>query len=162
MPEGILSHDTFNRVLRLMDPLEFQACFLRWMQAVAEVTAGEVVAIDGKALRRSFANGASKRAIHLVSAWASENGVVLGQRKVDTKSNEITAIPKLLDLLALKGGIVTIEAMGCQRAIAQTIVEQAVEHFCLGTRGGSASHREWVCRTDRAGPRMDGDARHVD
>lgn len=98
LPAGIPAHDTFNRVLRLLDPVEFQACFLRWMQAVAEVTAGEVVAIDGKVLRRSFAKGTGKRAIPMVSAWASENGVGLGQRKGDTKSNEITAIPELPDL----------------------------------------------------------------
>ena len=127
LPEGIPSQDTFNRVLRLMDPVPFQACFLRWRQAVAEVTTGEIVAIDGKALRRSFAKGTGKRAIHMVSAWASENGVVLGQRKVDTKSNEITAIPELLDLLALQGGIVTIDAMGCQRTSAQKIVEQEAD-----------------------------------
>jgi len=122
LPAGIPSHDTFTRVLRLLDPVQFQSCFLRWMQAVAEVTAGEVVAIDGKTLRRSFEKGTAKRAIHMVSAWATENGVVLGQRKVDTKSNEITAIPALLQLLALKGCIVTIDAMGCQRAIAEKIV----------------------------------------
>ncbi len=127
LPEGIPSHDTFNRVLRLMDPVPFQACFLRWRQAVAEVTTGEIVAIDGKAWRRSFAKGTGKRAIHMVSAWASENGVVLGQRKVDTKSNETTAIPELLDLLALQGCIVTIDAMGCQRTSAQKIVEQEAD-----------------------------------
>jgi predicted transposase YbfD/YdcC len=93
LPAGIPSHDTCNRVLRLLDPVEFQSCFLRWMQAVAEVTDGEVIAIDGKALRRSFATGSAQRAIHLVSAWATANGVVLGQRQVDTKSNEIPAIP---------------------------------------------------------------------
>ena len=97
------------------------------MQAVAEVTAGEIVAIDGKALRRSFAKGTGKRAIHMVSAWASENGAVLGQRKVDTKSNEITAIPELLDLLALNGCIVTIDALGCQRTFAQKIVDQGAD-----------------------------------
>jgi predicted transposase YbfD/YdcC len=146
LPEGVPSHDTFNRVLQLLDPVEFQASFLRWMQTVAAVTAGEVVAIDGKVLRRSFAKGTGKPAIHMVSAWASENGVVLGQRKVDTTSNEITAVPALLDLLLLKGCIVTIDAMGCQRAIAekmgehgadyvlalkgnQPTLEQAVEHF---------------------------------
>jgi predicted transposase YbfD/YdcC len=151
LPEGIPSHDTFNRVLRLMDPMEFQACFLRWMQAVAEVTTGEVVAIDGKALRRSFAKGTSKRAIHMVSAWASENGVVLGQRKVDTKSNEITAIPKLLDLLALKGCIVTIDAMGCQRAIAQTIVEQEAD-YVLALKGNQPSLEQAVEHFFVSGP----------
>ena len=128
LPSGIPSHDTFNRVLRVLAPEALQRGFLNWRQAVAEVTHGEVVAIDGKALRRSFAKSRSKRAIHMVSAWATANGVVLGQRKVDTKSNEITAIPALLELLALKGCIVTIDAMGCQRAIAQTIVEQGADY----------------------------------
>jgi len=111
LPNGIPSHDTFNRVFRVLDPVQFQACFLSWMQAVADETQGEVVAIDGKTLRRSFDRSSAKRAIHMVSAWATENGVVLGQRKVDDKSNEITAIPELLELLALKGCIVTIDAM---------------------------------------------------
>jgi predicted transposase YbfD/YdcC len=145
LPEGIPSHDTFNRVLRLLDPVEFQTCFLHWMQAVAEVTAGEVVALDGKALRRSFAKGTSKRAIHMVSAWASENGVVLGQRKVDTKSNEITAVPELLDLLLLKGCIVTIDAMGCQRTIAQTILEQGAD-YVLAVKGNQPTLEQAVAR----------------
>lgn len=151
LPEGIPSHDTFNRVLRLLDPGEFQTCFLRWMHAVAEVTAGEVVAIDGKALRRSFAKGTGKRAIHMVSAWASENGVVLGQRKVDTKSNEITAIPELLDLLVLKGCIVTIDAMGCQRAIAQTILEQRAD-YVLALKGNQPTLEQAVERFFLTGP----------
>src|ERR1700694_5710861 len=134
LPEGIPSHDTFNRVLRLLEPVQFQACFLSWMQAVAAATQGEVVAIDGKRLRRSFDKGTAKRAIHMVSAWATENGVVLGQRKVDAKSNEITAIPELLALLALKGCIVTIDAMGCQRTIAQQIVEQHAD-YVLALKG---------------------------
>jgi predicted transposase YbfD/YdcC len=128
LPGGIPSHDTFNRVLRVLEPVALEQCFLNWMQAVAGVTHGEVVAIDGKALRRSFAKDIGKRAIHMVSAWATANGVVLGQRKVDTKSNEIAAIPALLELLTLKGCIVTIDAMGCQRAIAQVIVEQEADY----------------------------------
>ena len=128
LPSGIPSHDTFNRVLRVLEPVALQQCFLNWMQAVAEVTQGEVVAIDGKALRRSFAKDTGKRAIHMVSAWATTNGVVLGQRKVDTKSNEIMAIPALLELLTLKGCIVTIDAMGCQRTIAQKIVAQEADY----------------------------------
>jgi predicted transposase YbfD/YdcC len=151
LPEGIPSHDTFNRVWRLLDPVEFQRCFLGWMQAVAEVTAGEVVAIDGKALRRSFAKGTSKRAIHMVSAWASENGVVLGQRKVDTKSNEITAIPELLELLLLKGCIVTIDAMGCQRAIAETILEQGAD-YVLALKGNQPTLEQAVGRFFLTGP----------
>jgi predicted transposase YbfD/YdcC len=145
LPAGIPSHDTFNRVLRLLDPVQWQSCFLRWMQAVAEVTDGEVVAIDGKALRRSFAKGTAKRAIHMVSAWATANGVVLGQRKVDTKSNEITAIPALLTLLALKGCIVTIDAMGCQRDIAQKIVEQGAD-YVLALKGNQPTLEQAVKR----------------
>lgn len=112
----------------LLDPAEVQSCFLRWLQAGVEVTDGEVVALDGKTLRRSFAKGRAQRAIPMVSAWAPANGVVLGQGKVDTKSNEITAIPALLALLELKGGIVTIDAMGCQRDIARKILEQGADY----------------------------------
>ena len=128
LPHGIPSHDTFARVLARLKPEELQQCFLRWMQAVSEVTHGEVVAIDGKTLRRSFDRATGKSAIHMVSAWASANRLVLGQQKVDEKSNEITAIPALLHLLELKGCIVTIDAMGCQKAIAQTIVEQEADY----------------------------------
>jgi len=128
LPHGIPSHDTFARVLARLKPEELQQCFLRWMQAVSEVTQGEVVAIDGKTLRRSFDRATGKGAIHMVSAWASANQLVLGQQKVDEKSNEITAIPALLRLLDLKGCIVTIDAMGCQKAIARTIVEQEADY----------------------------------
>ncbi|MGE0827513.1 MAG: ISAs1 family transposase [Candidatus Binatia bacterium] len=128
LPNGIPSHDTFARVLARLNPEEFQQCFVRWMQAVSEVTQGEVVAIDGKTLRRSFDRARGKNAIHMVSAWASANRLVLGQQKVDEKSNEITAIPALLQLLELKGCIVTIDAMGCQKAIAQTIIKQEADY----------------------------------
>lgn len=128
LPHGIPSHDTFSRVLARLKPEELQQCFLRWMQAVSEVTHGEVIAIDGKTLRRSFDRAAGKGAIHMVSAWASANRVVLAQQKVDEKSNEITAIPALLRLLEIKGCIVTIDAMGCQKAIARTIVEQEADY----------------------------------
>jgi predicted transposase YbfD/YdcC len=128
LPHGIPSHDTFARVIARLNPEEVQQCFLRWMQAVREVTEGEVVAIDGKTLRRSFDRATGKGAIHMVSAWASVNRLVLGQEKVDEKSNEITAIPALLQLLELKGCIVTIDAMGCQKAIARTIVEQEADY----------------------------------
>jgi predicted transposase YbfD/YdcC len=151
LPEGIPSHDTFNRVLCLVDPVQFQACFLSWMQAVADTTAGEVVAIDGKALRRSFDKGVAKRAIHMVSAWATANGVVLGQRKVDAKSNEITAIPELLDLLALKGCIVTIDAMGCQRTIARQIVEQGAD-YVLALKGNQPTLEQAVAHFFVTGP----------
>jgi predicted transposase YbfD/YdcC len=154
LPEGIPSHDTFTRVLRLLEPVQFQACFLSWMQAVAAATQGEVVAIDGKRLRRSFDKGPAKRAIHMVSAWATENGVVLGQRKVDAKSNEITAIPELLALLALKGCIVTIDAMGCQRTIAQQIVEQHAD-YVLALKGNQPTLEQAVAHFFVTGPAAD-------
>src|SRR5712691_714384 len=128
LPNGIPSHDTFGRVFARLKPEEVQRCFLRWIQAVRAVTQGEVVASEGKTLRRSFDRAAGKGAIHMVSAWASANRVVLGQQKVNEKSNEITAIPTLLRLLEVKGCIVTIDAMGCQKAIARTIVEQEADY----------------------------------
>lgn len=128
LPNGIPSHDTFNRVFRLLNPVKFQTYFLNWIQAVATVIEGEVVAVDGKRLRRSFEKATAKSAIHMVSAWATEQGLVLGQCEVDKKSNEITAIPQLLELLELKGCIVTIDAMGCQRAIARQVVESEADY----------------------------------
>jgi predicted transposase YbfD/YdcC len=151
LPGGIPSHDTFNRVLGLLDPGQLQACFLGWMQAVAEATAGEVVASDGKALRCSFNKGAAQRAIHMVSAWATENGVVLGQRQVDTQSHEITALPELLDLLALKGCMVTIDAMGCQRTIAEQILAQGAE-YVLALKGNQPTLEAAVERFFVSGP----------
>ncbi len=124
LPHGIPSHDTFGRVFSLISPTQFQECFLSWIQAVAEVWEGQGVAIDGKTLRRSYDRGSDKAAIHMISAWASKNRVVLGQLKTEEKSNEITAIPELLKVLEVKGCIVTIDAMGCQKAIAKQIVEQ--------------------------------------
>jgi len=128
LPNGIPSHDTFGRVFALLAPGEFQACFLSWVQAVAEVLGGQVVALDGKTLRRSHDRGAGKKAIHMVSAWAAQNRVVLGQLKTEAKSNEITAIPELLKVLDVSGCIVTIDAMGCQTAIAEQIVEQGGDY----------------------------------
>jgi predicted transposase YbfD/YdcC len=124
LPNGIPSHDTFGRVFAARDPQQFEQCFLSWVRAVVTHTAGEVVALDGKTLRRSHERGAGQAPLHLVSAWAAADGLVLGQVAVDTTSNEITALPALLPVLALQGGIVTIDAMGCQTAIAQTIVAQ--------------------------------------
>jgi len=124
LPHGIPSHDTFGRVFAQLDPAQFEACFLRWIRAVAELLPDEVVAIDGKELRRSCDRPAGKAAICLVSAWASNQHLVLGQVKVDEKSNEITAIPDLLDALSLEGRVVTIDAAGCQTAIAQKVVEK--------------------------------------
>lgn len=124
LPHGIPSHDTFNRVFAALDPVQFRACFLAWMQAITTVLPAQTIALDGKALRGSHDRGVGKAAIHLVSAWASANRLVLAQTKVDTKSNEITALPDLLRCLALAGCVVTIDAVGCQRQIAQQILDQ--------------------------------------
>ena len=118
LPSGIPSHDTFNRVFAALDPEEMEKGFVAWVSSIAKLTAGEVVAIDGKALCGTRESG-KKKLVHMVSAWAEGNGLVLAQRKVDEKSNEITAIPKLLDALELAGTVVTIDAMGCQRSIAE-------------------------------------------
>ncbi len=123
LPHGIPSHDTFNRVFAALDPEQFQACFARWMETVASVLPTQVIALDGKTVRGSHDRATGKAAIHLVSAWASANRLILAQVKVDDKSNEITAIPELLRALAIDGCIVTIDAMGCQRTIAQQIID---------------------------------------
>ena len=115
LPNGIPSHDTFGDVFSRLDPERFQECFMEWSQGVAELLPGDVVAIDGKTARRSYDTQAGKGDLHLVSAWASTNTLTLGQVSTEEKSNEITAIPKLLEL---KGCIVTIDAMGCQKEIA--------------------------------------------
>jgi len=128
LPHGIPSHDTFRRVLSRLQPDELTQCFVHWTEALRESLDGEIVAIDGKTLRRSFNHAASQGAIHMVSAWANAHRLVLGQLKVDDKSNEITAIPKLLKMLELEGAIVTIDAMGCQKEIAKTLTEQGAEY----------------------------------
>lgn len=128
LPNGIPSHDTFGRVFSRLKAEQFQACFLEWVKAVNQVTGGQVVAIDGKQVRRSMDSYRGKGAIYMVSAWAEENRIVLGQRKVADKSNEITAIPELLDLLEVAGCIVTIDAIGCQKDIAQKIVTQGADY----------------------------------
>ena len=122
LPHGIPSHDTFGRVFAALDPAAFEQRFLGWIQTLVTATHGAVVAIDGKTLRRSHDRANGRKALHLVSAWASTNGVVLGQVATDDHSNEIAAIPTLLEALALEGMTVTIDAMGCQTAIAGQIV----------------------------------------
>lgn len=128
LPSGIPSHDTFNRVFAALDPDELERGFVAWVGSIARLTAGEVIAIDGKASCGTRAAG-QKTVVHMVSAWANSNNLVLGQRKVDDKSNEITAIPKLLAALALQGTVVTIDGMGCQRAIARQIVEKKADYI---------------------------------
>jgi predicted transposase YbfD/YdcC len=113
LAHGIPSHDTFGEVYAAIDTDHFSVCFSRWVADLATLTEGEVIAIDGKCLRRSMDKASKKAAIHMVSAWAQHNNLVLGQVKVDDKSNEITAIPKLLSRLDIAGAVVTIDAMGC-------------------------------------------------
>jgi predicted transposase YbfD/YdcC len=121
LPNGIPSHDTFRRVFNRLDPRAFHDCFVSWVTALSEAHGVHRIAIDGKTLRHSFDHAAGKAALHLVSAWATEAHLTLGQVAVDTKSNEITAIPRLLALLDLTGALVTIDAMGCQKEIARQI-----------------------------------------
>jgi len=129
LPNGIPSHDTFWRLFAALKPAAFERCFMEWISAVSALTPGEVVAIDGKFLRRSSDKGLGRGAIDMVSAWATGRHLVLAQRKVDEKSNEMMAIPELLKVLELKGALVTIDAMGCQSEIAATIVDQEADYL---------------------------------
>lgn len=129
LPNGMPSHDTFGRVFGLLDPEQLERCFQRWMASLAEVSQGRLIAIDGKTLRRSFDKAGNRAAIHMVSAWCEANHLVLGQVATEEKSNEITAIPRLLEMLDLRGAVVTIDAMGCQKAIAEQIVKQGGDYI---------------------------------
>jgi hypothetical protein len=162
---GIPSHDTFSRIFRLLDPDAFEASFGRFVAAFAqEAGAGEVVAVDGKAARRSFDRQGGRRPLHLVSAWAVEQRLVLGQRRVDGDSNEIEALPELLALLALDGHIVTADAMHCQKATARTILDRGGD-YCLALKGNQPALYEdvrlWLddpaTRIDDACQTVDGD-----
>jgi predicted transposase YbfD/YdcC len=128
LPGGIPSHDTFNRVFSALDPEELEKGFVAWVASIAKLTAGEVVSIDGKALKGTREAG-KKAIVHMVSAWSNANELVLAQRKVDDKSNEITAIPKLLAALELSGTVVTIDAIGCQRSIAEQITSKQADYI---------------------------------
>lgn len=143
LPNGIPSHDTFGRVFSLLSSEELEACFAKWVQAVARVMTGEVIALDGKTLRRSHDAASEKSAIHMVSAWAGTANMVLGQLKTAEKSNEITAIPQLLKVLELKGCLVTIDAMGCQKESAAQIVD-AGANYVLGLKGNQGNLHEAV------------------
>jgi len=133
LPHGIPSHDTFDRVFAMLDPLAFEKCFNQWTAALVQNAQGLFIAVDGKTLRRSWKHAWSKTPVHLVSAFASKNQLVLGQIATDSKSNEITAIPKLLAMLNLAGATVTIDAMGCQREIAGQILRQEA-HYLLAVK----------------------------
>ena len=129
LPNGIPSHDTFGRIFAKIDPIEFQNSFQHWVQTISTLTKGKIVALDGKQLRGSKDNFLGKRAIYMVSAWAEANELVLGQRKVDEKSNEITAIPELLKILSIEGCIITIDAMGTQTKIAKAIINKGADYL---------------------------------
>jgi predicted transposase YbfD/YdcC len=138
LPNGIPSHDTFGRVFAKLDPTAFEACFRRWIESLAKKTNGRLVAVDGKTLRHSFDNANKKAAIHMVSAWSEANHLVLAQVATEEKSNEITAIPKLLKLLDIQGAVISIDAMGCQKAIAGQIIDQQGDYLLAlkGNQGG--------------------------
>ena len=142
---GIPSHDRFNAILGTLSPGEFEKCLLSWITALHAITGGQIVAIDGKTLRRSFDAASSKSAIHMVSAWATANHISLGQVVVDEKSNEITAIPKLLEILALSGCLVTIDAMGCQTEIAEKIVAADAD-YVLAVKGNQPTLHDGIAK----------------
>jgi predicted transposase YbfD/YdcC len=145
LTSGIPSHDRFNAILAAIKPGEFEKCLLSWITALHEITGGQLVAIDGKTLRRSFDAASSKSAIHMVSAWATANHISLGQVVVDEKSNEITAIPKLLEILEISGALVTIDAMGCQTEIAEKIVAAGAD-YCLAVKGNQPTLHEGIVK----------------
>lgn len=140
---GVPSHDCIAYVMCRLSPQKFRDCFMSWTQAVAEESGGEVIAVDGKTAKGSRDRKNGRNPLHMVSAWACQNRLVLGQQATDEKSNEITAIPKLLELLELKGCIVTIDAMGCQRAIAEQIIDQGGD-YVLGLKGNQGRLQEAV------------------
>lgn len=151
LPNGIPSHDTFGRVFSMLDPKEFQEGFHSWVESIQQLTNGEIVALDGKQLRGSKDGYLGKEAIYMVSAWAEANELILGQRKVDEKSNEITAIPELLKMLSLEGCIVTIDAIGTQTEIAKAIVDAGADYLLSVKDNQKTLHREiaWLFEYDQ-------------
>ena len=141
LPNGIPSHDTFGRVFSRLKPDQLEHCFMKWTAALAEVSGGRLIAIDGKTIRRSFDRADNRAAIHMVSAWCETNHIVLGQLATDEKSNEITAIPRLLEMLDIRDSVVTIDAMGCQKAIAKQIVDQGGHYVLAVKKNQAALHR---------------------
>jgi predicted transposase YbfD/YdcC len=142
LENGIPSHDTIGKLFARINPKEFELCFIEWMRSAVKLTMGQVIAIDGKTLRGSSSPTNGKKAIHMVSAFATANGVVLGQLACEEKSNEITAIPALLQLIVVKGCIVTIDAMGCQTNIAKTIIEEEADYILAVKDNQKKLHKE--------------------
>ncbi len=143
LTSGIPSHDRFNALFRAINPDEFERCLFSWITSLHQITAGQLVAIDGKTLRQSFDKADAKCAIHMVSAWATANHITLGQVVVDQKSNEITAIPKLLELVDVSGCLVTIDAMGCQAEIANRIIEAGAD-YVLAVKGNQPTLHDGI------------------
>jgi predicted transposase YbfD/YdcC len=157
LPNGIPSHDTFGRVFARLNPEQFERGFLRWTASLAETSGGRLIAIDGKTLRRSFDNANRRAAIHMVSAWCETNQWVLGQVATEEKSNEITAIPRLLKLIDVKDAVVTIDAMGCQKAIAKQIIEQRGDYVLQVKKNQPELHDLMVATFDElTGPGIGG------
>ncbi len=152
LEHGSPSHDTFGDVFRMIDADAFQQSFRRWIDRMFTVTKGQVIAIDGKTMVGSQDKTIGKGAIHLVNAWATAHGISLGQRKVDGKSHEITAIPELLDWLSISGCIVTIDVMGCQKRIAQKIRDHPAD-YVLSLKGNQGQLlqdvQEWFAYADQ-------------
>ena len=150
LPHGIPSHDTLGRVFATLQPEAFERCFLAWMQALARVRRGNSIAIDGKTLRHSFDRSSDKAAIHMISAWSSANGLVFGQLATQAKSNEITAIPKLLELLDVRGAVVSMDAMGCPEGDCPQIVENGGDYLLSLKGNQSTMHDEVAWWLDHA------------
>ena len=142
LPNGIPSHDTLNDVFSKIDPDQFETCFIHWVQSIAHLLPGGVIAVDGKTVRRSHDAAENKKAIHIISAWSTANSVVLGQVKTDEKSNEITAIPELLQILSIKKSLVTIDAMGCQKKIAEAILAKGADYMLAVKENQPTLHEE--------------------
>lgn len=143
LSRGVPSHDRFNAILNAIKPDEFEPMLLAWLTELHKLTDGQVIAIDGKTLRRSYDRATGRAAIHMVSAWATANHVSLGQTIVDQKSNEITAIPKLLEIIEISGGLITIDALGCQTEIAEKIIHEGAD-YCLAVKGNQPTLHEGI------------------
>jgi predicted transposase YbfD/YdcC len=146
LANGIPSHDTLGRVFARLKPEQLECCFMKWMKALATATGGRLIAIDGKTIRRSFDRALGKAALHMVSAWCETNRLVLAQLATEDKSNEITAIPRLLEMLDIRGCVITIDAMGCQKKIAEQIVDQG-GHYVLQVKGNQPELHDLVKET---------------